>query len=229
MLVAMAKTGVAGVYNLVVPLLAIVFGGKASTGVLLPILLMADVFAVSYYNRSAQWQHILKLVPPALAGVILGTWVGGQISEERFQLLLGLVVLLGVSMMVWLEVRKVKTVPNYWWFSVLMGLLAGFTTMVGNVAGPIVAVYMLSMRLPKDQLIGTTAWFFLIVNVIKLPFHVFVWDTISLASLSLDALMLPGIAVGAFFGVRVVKVISENVYRRFVIAATLASVLLLLL
>lgn len=229
MLVAMAKTGVAGVYNVVVPLMALVFGGKASTGVLLPILLMGDVFAVSYYNRSAQWRHIIRLIPPALGGVLLGTWVGDYVSEETFQVLLALVVLLGIGLMVYLELRKVKTVPSHWSFSAGMGLLAGFTTMVGNVAGPIVAVYMLSMRLPKNEFIGTTAWFFLLVNVLKLPFHLFVWDTISAASLALDALMLPGIALGAWLGIRIVKVISETFYRRFVIIATVASALLLVI
>lgn len=229
MLVAMAKTGVAGVYNVVVPLMAIVFGGRASTGVLLPILLMGDLFAVGYYNRSANWKHVLRLVPPAFAGVLLGTWVGGMVSEEVFRILLACVVLLGIGLMVFLEVRKIKEVPDYWWFSIGMGVLAGFTTMVGNVAGPIVAVYMLSMRLPKNAFIGTTAWFFLLVNIIKLPFHLFVWETISWPSVGLDLLVLPGIALGAFLGIRIVKVISEKFYRRFVIIATVASALLLII
>ena len=228
MLVAMAKTGIAGVYNVVVPLMAIVFGGRASTGVLLPILLMGDVLAVSYYNRSAEWNHVLRLVPPALGGVLLGTWVGGSVSEETFRVMLALVVLLGIGLMVLLEVRKVKTVPDHWWFGLLMGLLAGFTTMVGNVAGPIVAVYMLSMRLPKNAFIGTTAWFFLLVNVIKLPLHVFVWETISWSSLGLDLFVLPAVALGAVLGIRLVRIISEQFYRRFVILATVASALLLL-
>ncbi len=228
MLVAVAKTGIAGVYNVVVPLMAIVFGGKASTGVLLPILIMGDLFAVGYYNRSAQWRHVLRLIPPALLGVILGTWVGDRVSEATFQILLASVVLIGIGLMIYLEVRKVKAVPEHRGFGISMGLLAGFTTMVGNVAGPIVAVYMLSMRLPKNEFIGTTAWFFLLVNLLKLPFHLLVWDTISAASLRLDALMLPGIALGALIGVRIVKLISETFYRRFVIVTTVASALLLL-
>ncbi len=228
MLVAMAKTGVAGVYNVVVPLMAIVFGGKASTGILLPILLMADVFAVSYYNRSASWKHIARLVPPAFGGILLGTWIGDLVSEDDFRVILALVVILGIALMLFLEIKKIKEVPDYWWFSVSLGLLAGFTTMVGNVAGPIVAVYMLSMRLPKQIFIGTTAWFFLLVNLLKLPFHVWVWKTIDASSLGLDLLMLPSIALGAYLGVRIVKVISEKFYRRFVILATLASALLLI-
>ncbi len=227
-LVAMAKTGVAGVYNVVVPLMAIVFGGKASTGVLLPILLMGDIFAVSYYNRSANWKHIARLVPPAFVGVLLGVWVGGMVSEDIFRIMLAIVVLLGIGLMVFLEVRKVKEVPEHWWFSVAMGMLAGFTTMVGNVAGPIVAVYMLSMRLPKNTFIGTTAWFFLLINLIKLPFHIFVWETISYSSLGLDLFVFPAIVIGAFLGIRIVKIISEKFYRRFVIIATVASAMLLI-
>ena len=229
MLVAMAKTGIAGVYNIVVPLLAIVFGGKASTGILLPILIMGDIFAVSYYNRSAEWKHVIRLVIPATGGVLLGVWVGQEISGEQFKYLLAVLVLLGLALMLYLEIRKVKSVPEGHLFGIVMGLIAGFSTMVGNVAGPIVTVYMLSVRLPKNAFIGTGAWFFMIMNLIKLPFHIFVWETISWDSLSLDVLMLPGIALGAWLGIRIVKILSEKFYRQFVIIATLASALLLLI
>jgi len=228
MLVAMAKTGVAGVYNIVVPLLAIIFGGKASTGILLPILIMGDIFAVSYYNRSADWKHVIRLVIPATVGVLLGVWVGQEISEDQFRYLLAILVLLGLGLMLFLEMRKGNSVPKGPLFGIVMGLIAGFSTMVGNVAGPIVTVYMLSVRLPKNVFIGTGAWFFMIMNLIKTPFHIWVWETISWESLGLDLLMLPGIALGAFLGIRIVKVLSEKFYRRFVIVATVASAALLL-
>lgn len=225
--VGMAKTGVAGVYNITVPILAIIFGGKDSTGILLPILLMADVFGVAYYNRAANWSYILKIFPWAFAGVVLGTWVGDSISDQWFNRLLAGVILLGIAIMLFMELRKNKTVPDHWGFAGLMGLLAGFTTMVGNAAGPIMAVFLLAMRLPKNAYIGTQAWFFMLINLTKLPFHIFVWETISPASLALDLSMLPAIALGAVFGIWIVKHISEQTYRKFVIVVTILSTFLL--
>ena len=108
-----------------------------------------------------------------------------------------------------------------------MGLLAGFTTMVGNAAGPIMAVYLLAMRLPKNTFIGTQAWFFLLINLSKLPFHIFVWDTISPASLLLDFSLLPAIGIGAVIGIWIIKHISDGIYRKFIIIVTILSTFLL--
>lgn len=227
LIVGMSKTGVSGVYNITLPILAIIFGGKDSTGVVLPILLMADVIGVAYYNRAANWSYIWKIFPWAFAGVILGTWVGDSISDQWFNRLLAGVILLGIGIMLFMEFRKNKSVPDHWWFAGLMGLLAGFTTMVGNAAGPIMAVYLLAMRLPKNAYIGTQAWFFLLINLSKLPFHIFVWDTISPSSLLLDVSLLPAIGIGAVLGIWIIKHISESVYRKFIIVVTILSTFLL--
>ncbi|MEL7532188.1 MAG: sulfite exporter TauE/SafE family protein [Bacteroidota bacterium] len=227
LIVGMSKTGVAGVYNITLPILAIIFGGKDSTGILLPILLMADLFGVAYYNRAADWSYIWKIFPWAFAGVIMGTWVGDSISDQWFNRLLAIVILLGIAIMLFMEFRKSKEVPDHWWFAGLMGLLAGFTTMVGNAAGPIMAVYLLAMRLPKNAYIGTQAWFFMLINLSKLPFHIFVWDTISPSSLLLDFSLLPAIGLGAVLGVWIIKHISEAVYRKFIIIVTILSTFLL--
>ena len=100
--------------------------------------------------------------------------------------------------------------------------------MIGNVAGPIFAIYLLAMHLPKNSFIGTSAWFFLIVNYSKFPLHIFVWKTISWSSLTLDLITIPAIALGAFLGIQLVKILPENVYRNAVIVITALSAFLLL-
>jgi uncharacterized membrane protein YfcA len=105
------------------------------------------------------------------------------------------------------------------------GLLGGFSTMIGNAAGPVLSVYLLSMKLPKNYFIGTGAWFFLIINLIKVPLHVFVWHTITVQSFSLNILMLPAIIVGAYLGIRLVKIIPDGPYRIFVIIITTLTAL----
>ena len=227
MLVGMAKTGFSGVGLMVVPLLASVFGGRPSVGLLLPILIFADIFAVSYYNRHAEWKHIIRLLPWALIGIALGVLIGQIISDVVFNRLLAIVVLIGIGLMVWQDIRKKVNVPDYWWFAMGLGLLGGFATMIGNAAGPIMALYLLSIRLPKNIYIGTGAWFFFIVNVIKVPFHVGIWKTVTVQSILFDVLMIPDIALGALLGIWLVKLFPERAYRIFIIATTLFSALLL--
>jgi len=97
------------------------------------------------------------------------------------------------------------------------------------VAGPVFAIYLLAMHLPKNNFIGTTAWFFLIINFSKFPLHIFVWKTINWNSLSLNIVLLPAIAIGAILGIWLVKKVSDKMYRTAVIVITALSAFLLLI
>ena len=227
--IGLSKTGVFGIATVMVPVMATQFGGKPSTGIILPLLIMADLFAVLYYRRHAEWKYLFKLLPWAFAGILLGTYVGRHIEDETFKLIMGGIIFASVVIMIWRDIRRVTEIPDFWWFSMLMGLAAGFTTMVGNLAGAVTALYLLSMRLPKNAFIGTGAWFYLVVNLFKVPFHVFSWGTITLASFKMDLLMFPVIALGALLGVKITGYLSESFYRKFVIGVTLLSAGLLFL
>lgn len=230
MLVGMSKVGVPGVSMLVVPTLAMIFGGKASTGVLLPMLMMADIFGVSYYHRHAEWKYLWKMLPWAFIGVAIALWVGEVVNDIWFKNIIAILVFLCIGLMLWKDRQKGRNLfPDTWWFAAFMGVLGGFATMIGNVAGPIFAIYLLAMHLPKNSFIGTSAWFFLILNFSKFPLHIFVWKTISWETLTLDLLLLPGIALGAFLGIKLVKRISDNLYRTAVIVVTALSAFLLLI
>jgi len=228
LLIGMSKTGISGVGLMVVPLLANAFGGRPSVGLLLPILIFADIFAVVWYNRHAQWKHILRLLPWALAGIILATLVGKSISDQTFNRLLAALIIGGIAILIWRDIRadKIK-IPKSRWFAVGLGLLGGFSTMIGNAAGPVMALYLLSMRLPKNSYIGTGAWFFFIVNLSKVPMHIWSWKTITVDSFVLDVLVIPAIAAGAFLGIWLVRLLPEKFYRILVIVTTLLSALLL--
>jgi hypothetical protein len=224
----MAKTGISGVGLMVVPLMANAFGGRPSVGLLLPLLIFADIFAVTWYNRHAQWKHILRLIPWAFAGIITATIVGKSISDQTFNRLLAALVIGGIAILVWRDLRSDKIkVPRSKWFAAGLGLLGGFSTMIGNAAGPVMALYLLSMRLPKNSYIGTGAWFFFIVNLSKVPLHIWSWKTITWSSFSLDLLMIPAIAAGAFLGIWLVRLLPEKFYRILVIVTTLLSAILL--
>ncbi|MDP2338324.1 MAG: sulfite exporter TauE/SafE family protein [Bacteroidota bacterium] len=230
MLIGMSKVGVPGVSMIVVPALAFIFGAKQSTGVLLPILMMADIFGVAYYRRHANWTHLIKVLPWAVVGLLIALWIGKIVNDEQFKNLIAILVFFSIGLMIWQDKRKgTRFFPDKWWFAALMGILGGFATMIGNVAGPVFAIYLLAMHLPKNNFIGTGAWFFLIINISKFPLQMFVWNNISIQSLTVDLITLPAIALGAVLGFKFVKIIPEHTYRGFVIVITVISAFLLLL
>jgi hypothetical protein len=231
-LIGMAKTGINALGTLVVPIMAFIFGGMPSSGLVLPMLVMADIFGVAYYHRSADWKTLIKVLPWAFVGILAGLVTGKSISAEQFKHLIGILVIISLAVMIWLEMKTSEnggSVPHKAWFAIPFGITGGFSTMIGNAAGPIMSVYLLSMSLSKNTYIGTTAWFFFIVNVFKLPLQIWGWHNITLKTLEFNLLLLPAIAFGAFAGIRIVKLINEGAYRWFIVAATLVSALALFL
>ena len=176
--VGISKGGIKGIDVLTVTLMALAFESKASTGILVPLLIMGDIFAVIYYNRHAQWKYVFRFLPWMIGGVLIGVLVGNDLDEQTFKIGMAIIILASVLMMYWWERRKSKSVPTHWAFAGFMGIFAGITTMVGNLAGAFANIFFLAMRLPKNEFIGTAAWLFFIVNLFKLPFHIWAWGTI---------------------------------------------------
>ncbi len=224
--IGMSKAGISGLGMFVVPVFASVFGAKPSTGVVLPMLIMADIFAVIYYNRHANMQLLKKLFLSTIAGVFIAIWVGDVINDQQFRILLAVIVILGVAIMIFNETKKsAQPIPHSWALASTAGLLGGFTTMIGNAAGPVMSIYFLALHLKKNNFIGTAAWFFLLVNIFKVPFHVTIWHTITWDTFLLNLAMLPLILLGVYIGIRIVKLIPEKPYRIFIIVTvTLAAV-----
>lgn len=227
--IGMAKTGVHGAGMAAVPLLASVFGGRMSSGILLPMLVFADLMGVRYYHQHASWKHLKILFPWAAAGVIAGAITGTYINDEVFKMVMAIIIVVSVLIMVWLQKGGREHVPNSPAFAAGTGVAGGFTSMVGNLAGSVMAIYLLAMRLPKNAYIGTTAWFFMVTNWFKVPFHVFAWHTISMQTFLLDLTTVPVIGLGAYLGIIIVRKIPEHLYRWFIIITTLFAAVLMLL
>ncbi|MCK5844139.1 MAG: sulfite exporter TauE/SafE family protein [Victivallales bacterium] len=230
LLVGVAKTGVPGIGIIVVPLMAICFPAKASTGMLLPLLAVADIFAVSYYRRHAEWRHVLKLLPWALLGIGAGSIVIRHISDSQLKPLIGFIILaiLVVSYLRSIKRNADSEVPKHWTFAAAMGFAAGLTTQLANAAGPIMIIYLLAMRLPKNKFIGTGAWYFLILNWLKIP--LFILDgRITMNSVATDIYVLPFIFIGALIGIAALKKIPQKSFETTVrVLAILAALRLLL-
>ena len=228
LLLGIGKSGIKGLGAVIVTLMAIVFGGKASTGILIPMMITADIFAVIYYHRHTQWNFLKKLLPMMVVGVILGVWLGNDISEVLFKQIMAVFILLTVVIMIWMDRAKTFGIPKHWTFSSFMGLLSGVTSMIGNLAGSFASIYLLAIRLPKNEFIGTAAWLFFIINVFKLPFHVFVWKTVSTETLQLNLILAPAIIIGFFLGIKLVKRINNDLYRKLVLLVTAIGALIIL-
>jgi uncharacterized membrane protein YfcA len=217
----MSKTGIQSITILSVPLMAAAFGAKPSTGLTLPILCVADLIAVIYYRRSADRRLVVKLLPWAIAGFFLALAADRVVPADKFGLLMALSIFAGLPAMLRKTRSNIPSSGNR--LAPLFGLAGGFSTMIGNAAGPIMAIYLLAMRLPKFAFAGTSAWFFITVNYLKLPLQAFAWNNITPTTLLVDLATVPLILAGALTGIAFTRKIPERAYRRFIIIVTILS------
>jgi uncharacterized membrane protein YfcA len=219
-IIGLAKAGLKGIDMMNVTIMAIIFGSKASTGIVLPLLCVADIMAVRYYKRHVQWPQFWKLIPWMMIGVLIGVYVGKDLNEALFRKMMALIIIFTVVMMVVMEASKTNVIPDNKIFVITTGLAAGFTTMLGNLAGAFSNIYFLAMRMSKNDFIGTAAWVFLVMNLFKLPFQVIYWKNITTASLQTDLLLLPAMIAGFWLGLKIVARIKDDSYRKVVIVLT---------
>lgn len=229
-MIGFSKTGISGFMMPAIPLIASVFGGKVSTGIILPIMIVGDIFALYFYKRYAEWNDIKKLLPWTVLGVIFGAIVGSYIDDKQFKIFLSISVLLCLFTLIYMEKKGESfTVPKKTWFYILAGIISGLTSMIGNAAGPIVSVYLLAMGFKKNNYMGTAAWFFFILNLVKMPMQIFVWHNITINSFLFSMTLIPAIAVGALLGAIVIKKINEKPFRIMIIIVTALVALKLLI
>lgn len=228
-MIGIAKTGIPGLGILVVPLMALVLPTRQSTGILLGILILADVFAITYHRHNARWLHVLILLPPALAGIVVGYFGLKVVSDRQLKPIIGAIVLLMLAINYWRTRGKDRNapIPSPWWLAIWLGFMAGITTMMANAAGPVMIIYLLAMRLPKTEFVGTAAWFFFVINWLKVPFSANL-NLMTLESVKLDLMMLPFIAAGAITGIFFLKRIPQKAFTAVVQILAVAAAIKLL-
>ncbi len=215
-LVGMGKGGLPGVGNLTVVIMALALPAKASVGILLPILISADVIAVLVYRRHAEWRYIWKLAPWMCAGIVVGYFVFSRVDDAQVRFLIGFILLsmTGVHFYrKWLRrhAKEEDSLPHHPAFIGATGIIGGFATMVANAAGPVAALYFIASGLPKYAYIGTSAWFFLLVNLFKVPFMVDL-QIIDFSSIQFSASFMVFSVLGAVIAPFIVKHINQKVF-----------------
>ena len=225
--VGISKAGIGGLGMLAVVIFAQIMPAKQATGMVLPLLCFGDVVATAVYRRHASGRHIKRLFPWAAAGVVLGYFALGSINERQARLLIGGIVLALVAMHLIRRRIGGHETEHGVWFAPTIGVLAGFTTLVANAAGPLMAIYMLAMRLPKMDFVGTGAVFFLVLNLFKVPFMVHL-GLITTESFALNLWLAPVVVAGAWFGRKLVMKIDQRTFENIALALSVVAGLKLL-
>ena len=198
-----SKTGIPGISILSVGILANLMPAKLATGVVLPLLIFADIFAFFVYRKHLEWRRVGRLLPWALGGVVLGWLALGRIDDRQTARLVGAILAAMLALHLWRRWKNPDDAAAHApaWFGPAMGLFAGLTTMIANAAGPVMTLYLLAMRLNKLEFLGTGAAFFLLINWLKVPFALEL-GIINKSSLALNLWLLPAVALGSAVAAR---------------------------
>ena len=222
--IGFAKSGFPGAGLVNVLIMAQLFGAKESTGVVLPMLVCGDVFSVIALHQHARWPTIWRMLPPTLAGIIAGWGLMHWLSESVYPPVIGWTVLTLAILQIWRRWRPntFERVPHSRHFAWSMGGACGFTTMVANGAGPVMTLYFLALATPKYEIVGTMAWFFLIVNVLKIPFSVDL-GLIQGSSLLFNLTLIPAIAAGIFSGRSLIRIVPQQLFETLLLCFTIIA------
>ena len=228
-IIGLSKTGLPGIGILAVTVLAMSMPAKLSVGVMLPMLIVGDIFACIYYRRLPQWRYIWRVAPPAGVGIVIGFFLMGAIGEPLLRRLIGVIaiVLLTLQLLRDLGVFTNERIPHHWLFAWSLGLSAGIFTMMANAAGPIMIVFFLAMGLDRFRFIGTIAWYFMLLNLFKVPFFVGL-GMIGGTSLFFDLKLVPVILIGACVGIFAPRLIPEKPFRWVILTLAAAAAIKLL-
>ncbi len=232
-LIGVSKSGIAGLGVLSVALFTLIFPARESTGIILPLLIVGDIVAVLHFRRNAEWSYLIRLAPWAVAGVIVGYFALGRLDAGLVGKLIGGMLLIITALQFW-RMRSASNIERAgealqynFWLAALVGILAGFFTMVSNASGPIMIVYLLAMGLPKMQFMGTTAWFYFLLNTGKVPLS-YNLGLITPESLTFDLMMAPFAVIGGLLGYQILKRLNQRVFEQLALGLTAIAALRLL-
>ena len=215
-MIGIAKTGAPGVGTLMVPLMVLTTGdARRAAGWTLPILSTADIFAVIYWRRHADAKKLFSMIPWTLAGMVVGA-IALSLSEPVIRRMIASILLLMLAIQLYRRWFSARPAPGKAGF---YGVLTGFATTVANAAGPVMNLFLLSQRLPKEQFVATGAWFFFVVNLTKAPIYAW-YHLFSRTSLTFNLMMAPLAIAGAYTGSWLVRRISQSLFETLVLVLT---------
>ncbi|MCT1395931.1 sulfite exporter TauE/SafE family protein [Microbacterium sp. p3-SID338] len=231
--IGISKTALPGGSILAIALFAAVLPARTSTAATLLLLMVGDVFALLAYRRHAHWPTLLRLAPAVVAGLLLGFAFLALTGDGVVRRAIGVILLLMIAVTLWRRWRPARAEQEAAarggaLLAGVYGTLGGFTTMVANAGGPVMSMYFLATRTPVQVFLGTSAWFFAIINVIKVPFLAGI-GLFTGPVLLTDAILAPLVVLGALLGLRVARRLDQRLFDRIVIVLTVLGAVYLLL
>lgn len=228
LLYGFSKTGIPVAGVLAGPVLAATLGATTAAGFILPLLLVGDLFALARYRQHANWRLIIRLVPGVLAGIIITALLFRFVDVVTLGRVIGVLILVSVALEVWRRRRPREEGHRPHRAAVaFFGTLAGMTSMAANAGGTAMTLYLLNMRVSMLAFMGTFAWFFFILNVIKVPFVVGL-GLVTGETLLANVWFLPVLVAGVLLGYVVFDRINERVFTTVALSiSALASVWLI--
>ncbi len=230
LMVGISKAGITGLSILSVALFTHVFpSSKQASGLVLPLLIFGDLVAVLSYRMHTQWRYLWKLMPWTAAGVVLGYFALGHITDKTTRTMIGVIIVSLCVLGYWRRYLTSKEAegPKHWTLAAAIGIVAGFITLVANAAGPLMAIYLVAMRLPKMQFVGTAAVFFMVLNLFKVPFMVDL-GLITAQSFKFNLMLAPAVLLGAFAGRWLLIRINQQLFEKLVLGFSAIAGLLLI-
>jgi len=222
--IGISKTAIPGSSTVAVAIFAAVLPPKQSTGTILLLLIVADVFAVLAYHAHANWKALLRLTPAVLVGLLAGAGFLFLADDDTVRIVIGVILLAVIGFTLarrWLR-RTAEQGGPHRVASAVYGGLGGFTTMVANAAGPVMSMYFLAARFPVKEFLGTAAWFYAIVNLVKVPFSAGL-GLITVPGLLIDLVLVPAVVGGALWGRWLADRLDQVLFERLVIGFTIVG------
>jgi uncharacterized protein len=232
-MVGVSKAGITGLSILSIALFTQVFpSSKQASGLVLPLLIFGDFVAVFAYRKHTQWRYLWRLFPWTAVGVVIGYFTLGRMSDHTTKYLIGGIIVSLAALSFW---RRYASTPNdertlslHWSLGALVGVIAGFVTLIANAAGPFMAIYLVAMRLPKMEYVGTAAVFFMLLNLFKVPFMANL-GLITIQSFSVNLMLAPAVFLGALAGRWLLLRVNQNLFEQLVLILSAIGGILLFL
>jgi uncharacterized protein len=232
-MVGVSKAGITGLSILSIALFNHVFpSSKQASGLVLPLLIFGDFVAVFSYRKHTQWRYLWRLFPWTAAGVVLGYFTLGRISDHTARILIGWIIVSLAALSFWRRYVSARPEENaasfHWSVGAAIGMTAGFITLIANAAGPLMAIYLVAMRLPKMEYVGTAAVFFMLLNLFKVPFMVDL-GLITTQSFGFNLMLAPAVLLGALAGRWLLKHVNQNLFEQLVLLLSAIGGILLII
>lgn len=200
------------------PILAGVYGGKASAGIIIIPVIVSDLIVMYIYRKNVDKKVLIKILPLTILGIIAAVIFGNNISDELFKRSMGIIIFI-IGVLTLLKNFKI----DFSKLSFLFGFLGGIAAFIGNVSGPMMSIYLLNIEMDRDKFLGTRTWFYFIINLIKVTLYVLVLKNIQIETFKLTSIAVPFVFVGVFLGKYFIEKMNQNMFEKFILIISMIS------